>query len=242
MTNPLKYAILALLPMFVAACSPQQDAAPPAPAQTTTSPQATQPAAAPPARELIPSAPGQAALPPGHPPTAGVPANAGPGAPASSENQGTVTAVHQAGGYTYIEVERGGQRHWLASNPVKVAVGEQVQWGQAALMRNFTSKALGRTFDELLFVTQVTPLRPGVTQAAAANRAKVLSLTQAGGYSFLELEAGAGRQWMAAQAAPVAVGDTVSWNGGMLMRNFTSQSLGRTFDEIIFVGAVERVN
>jgi hypothetical protein len=36
----------------------------------------------------------------------------------------------------------------------------------------------------------------------------------------------------------VQVGDTVTWQGGSVMNNFSSSSLNRTFDQIIFVAAV----
>ena len=41
--------------------------------------------------------------------------------------------------------------------------------------------------------------------------------------------------WVAAPAVSIAVGDSVSWVGGMDMGEFTSRSLGRTFDDIRFV-------
>ena len=65
-----------------------------------------------------------------------------------------------------------------------------------------------------------------------------LSLRQAAGYAYIELETAQGVKWLAASQAPVQVGDTVTWQGGSVMNNFTSSSLNRTFDQIIFVAAV----
>jgi plastocyanin len=166
----------------------------------------------------------------GHPPAPGV-ASAIAGA-----NTGTVLSATQAGGYTYIEVDEHGTTRWLASSPVRVSQGDEISWGESAVMRNFTSKSLGRTFDELLFVSNVAPA--GATPAVGGNLGKVLSLTQAAGYAYIELETAQGVKWLAASQAPVQVGDTVTWQGGSVMNNFSSSSLNRTFDQIIFVAAV----
>lgn len=222
--NPLRpLALLVVVVPLAVGCSPSEedDAAPAQPvAEAGRAPVAAPPPA------------GTNALPPGHPPTAG---NAAPAVPPPGR-EGVVTAVHQAGGYTYLEVERNGRRAWLASSPVAVAVGDRVAWADAALMRDFPSRALGRTFDELLFVTGVR--RVATEGGEAANRATVVGLTRAGGYHYLELESNGRRRWLAAQQAPVEVGDTVSWRGGTVMHDFSSKTLDRTFDEIIFVGSV----
>ena len=215
-------ALAAILAVgLVAGCS-QQDT--PAPAQQAGATPA--PAAQPPA-----------AVPPGHPPVTGQ--QAAPGVPvgAGGANSGTVVSAQQAGGYTYIEVESNGKTVWLASTPVRVAPGDKVRWGDSAVMRNFTSKSLGRTFDELLFVSGVQPAGAGAP-AVSANVGKVLSMVNSAGYAYLELETAGGVKWLAASQAPVKVGDNVTWKGGSVMNNFTSSSLNRTFDQIIFVAAV----
>ena len=67
----------------------------------------------------------------------------------------------------------------------------------------------------------------------------MLSVSQSAGYSYIEVETpkGAGT-WLAAPMTDVKPGDTVSWSGGSVMRNFSSSSLDRTFDEILFVAGV----
>ncbi|HEY5720088.1 MAG TPA: hypothetical protein VIW02_06870, partial [Gammaproteobacteria bacterium] len=83
---------------------------------------------------------------------------------------------------------------------------------------------------------------PAAPQGGSGNRGQVVSLTQSGGYSFMEIDTAGGRQWFAASSAPVKVGDSVTWQGGMTMSNFTSNSLNRTFEQIVFVGSVSPVN
>ncbi len=216
-------ALAALLAAGLAGCS-QQDT--PAPTQQAAAP--AQPPAAPPPT---------AAMPPNHPPMTGHPPAPGVASAIVGANSGKVLSVQQAGGYTYIEVESDGRVRWLASSPVQIAAGEEVRWGESAVMRNFTSKSLGRTFDELLFVSALQPAGAAVA-AAGDNVGKVLSMTQAAGYAYIEVETAQGIKWMAASQAPVQVGDTVTWQGGSVMNNFSSSSLGRTFDQIIFVAAV----
>lgn len=73
-------------------------------------------------------------------------------------------------------------------------------------------------------------------------QAKVTKVTHAAGYTYLELDFNGKTTWLAASPVNVKTGDTVAWSGGAVMRNFTSKTLRRTFDEIIFVNAVAVVN
>lgn len=181
---------------------------------------------------------------------------------AATPNSGKVAQLEQGGGYTYAQVETGsGQKVWIAGGQIDIKPGDTVQWGDYAVMTNFNAKSLNRVFDEILFVnawgpagapaTGVAPhgvqpgQHPAIAQAAAptaganaANIGKVRSAENAGGYSYLEVEQNGANVWIAAPEAPVKVGDSVSWDGGMVMRDFKSSSLNRTFGEIVFAGAI----
>lgn len=74
---------------------------------------------------------------------------------------------------------------------------------------------------------------------AASQQGKVLSVTQVPGYTYLEVETNGRKMWMATSPVEAKAGDTVSWNGGIVMHNFTSKSLKRTFDEIVFLQTVK---
>tara|TARA_R110002167_G_scaffold12233_5_gene52324 strand:+ start:2050 stop:2967 length:918 start_codon:yes stop_codon:yes gene_type:complete len=69
--------------------------------------------------------------------------------PAST--QGKVLNVKSGGGYSYVEVETNSGNKWVAAPQTQIAVGDIVSWSGANVMRNFTSSALGQTFDEILF-------------------------------------------------------------------------------------------
>ena len=65
-------------------------------------------------------------------------------------------------------------------------------------------------------------------------KGKVLQTMDSGGYTYIELEAAEGKKWAAVKQAEVKVGQEVSVAGAMLMKDFTSKTLDRTFKEIYF--------
>jgi hypothetical protein len=42
---------------------------------------------------------------------------------------------------------------WIAATMMRVQPQQKVKWTDAAMMKNFPSKTLHRTFDEILFVS-----------------------------------------------------------------------------------------
>jgi len=185
-----------------------------------------------------------------------------------SGNRGQVLSSIQVPGYTYIKVRTDGRILWLAGNPVEVEDGDIIAWNPEMTMQDFQSNALNRTFDELIFVSAVhrgtdtvgtdaagTDTAPEVAQLEpAANSGTVRSTENAAGYTYIELETDAGDivwlavpqtevavadiVWLAVPQTEVAVADRVAWQGGSVMVNFESRSLGKTFPEILFVGGV----
>ena len=161
-------------------------------------------------------------------------------------NTGQVLSVVQVPGYTYIEVRNNGRSLWLAGNPVEVAEGDVISWSDSAMMRNFQSKALNRTFDELMFVSAIYTGSDSDSGSGAApqptasgNSGVVKSAENAAGYTYIECETDAGQVvWLATPETNIEIGGRVSWQGGSKMTNFSSTSLDRTFDEILFVQGV----
>ncbi len=64
---------------------------------------------------------------------------------------GKVVETMDSGGYTYVSLEKNGQKTWVAMPQTKVAVGQEVTCQPGMVMRNFTSKTLKRTFDSIVF-------------------------------------------------------------------------------------------
>jgi hypothetical protein len=70
------------------------------------------------------------------------------------------------------------------------------------------------------------------------NRGIVLDVIESTMYTYLQVSSDTGTIWIAAYRNDIAKGDTVSYSNGVVMKNFVSKSLNRTFDKIIFVDAV----
>ena len=180
----------------------------------------------------------QVMLPQGHP---DVPASGAVATPTGRSLQvggsGVVKTVLQTDRYTYAEVLTNGENRWLAGGRAPLKTGQGVAWRDGAVMKNFHSKALDREFPELMFVSGF--ISPNAKLPVNASSGVVLSVSEAAGYSYLEVETESGRQWLALPAKPLSQGDEVSWSGGSTMRNFHSKSLDRTFDSILFLSSIE---
>ena len=68
-------------------------------------------------------------------------------------NEGRVVSFIDTTGYTYIELENGGNTFWIAAPTTKVNKGDHIRFVQSMTMTNFTSKTLNRTLGTLIFVT-----------------------------------------------------------------------------------------
>lgn len=73
-------------------------------------------------------------------------------------NEGKVLATLDAPGYTYIELTNTGKRFWIAAPTTKIKIGDRVRFDQSLVMKNFNSKTLNRTFDQIIFVNSATVL------------------------------------------------------------------------------------
>ena len=75
---------------------------------------------------------------------------------------------------------------------------------------------------------------PAAPAAANALTGKVVETFNGGGYTYLRIATSAGDQWAAVREMQVAKGDTVTVGTQMVMENFESKTLNRTFDRIAF--------
>lgn len=67
---------------------------------------------------------------------------------------------------------------------------------------------------------------------------KVLEKKEVLGYIYLKVDENGRQRWIAIARAPVEVGDTIGYDTKTVMKNFTSPTLGKTFEEIIFANEV----
>ena len=153
------------------------------------------------------------------------------------QNSGQVKSVEMASGYSYIEVDISGDIFWLATAMTAVKPGDEIAWKDYAVMSNFNSKGLNREFAQILFVDRVFP-KAALTQQTHSG--KVIEALNAAGYTYIQVEEKGNRVWLAVPQRAVEVGQLISWSSTQPMRNFNSQSLDRTFDEIYFVSGISQ--
>ncbi len=67
---------------------------------------------------------------------------------------------------------------------------------------------------------------------------KVVETMNSGGYTYIKIEKDGKNTWVAIPSAKVTVGQDISVAQGMAMTNFTSKSLNKTFESIIFSGGL----
>ncbi|QEM66799.1 hypothetical protein FO488_00565 [Geobacter sp. FeAm09] len=193
---------------------------------------------------------------------------------------GKVVETMNSGGYTYINLEKDGNKNWIAIPATQVTVGQEVQLRPGMEMGKFTSSTLKRTFDGIIFssglVTEADQAKPeglpkvdpgaklpqghpalgqqpalpqghpatgAMPQAAPGSTGgtisgKVVESMDGGGYTYLNVEKDGKKTWVAIPATEVAVGSDVELQAGTPMPNFTSKTLKKTFDTVIFSGGV----
>ncbi len=66
---------------------------------------------------------------------------------------GKVAETMNSGGYTYILLDKEGEKIWVAVPEMQISVGEEVVLQPGIEMVNFTSSTLNRTFEKVIFST-----------------------------------------------------------------------------------------
>jgi hypothetical protein len=73
------------------------------------------------------------------------------------------------------------------------------------------------------------------TDAPNTIRGEVVETMNSGGYTYIQVQTAEDRIWAAGPPSEVEVGETVELPAGMLMHDFHSKTLDRTFETIYFV-------
>lgn len=100
---------------------------------------------------------------------------------ADAAQYGKVISFQTSDGYLYIEVEKDGRREWLVSNPTTISAGDWVSWMPSKKMAGFKAKSFNRTFDEILFVDQLTVVADPATVRAIVEENPPVSAFLTGG-------------------------------------------------------------
>ncbi len=67
---------------------------------------------------------------------------------------------------------------------------------------------------------------------------KVKAVEQVPNYTYLLVKGKGPAYWIAVSSTEIAEGESISYTGGMLMENFYSKELDRTFEKVIFLDGV----
>jgi len=148
--------------------------------------------------------------------------------------RGTVLETMNSGGYTYVFIETGRDKIWVAGREIAVQVGDVVRASQGMPMSEFESKSLNRTFDVIYFAGGLENLsasslpedHPGGTLPDGHPSADSTVETQAADIKVPELEPGQNIAYVYANKDALADqqislrGKVVKYNGGILGTNF----------------------
>lgn len=89
-----------------------------------------------------------------------------PAKPKEVQLSGKVLETMDGGGYTYVLLQNGPEKVWVAIPLTKVKVGQQLSLVPGFEMKNFTSKGLNRKFDKVVFSAGVANQRIHLSESA----------------------------------------------------------------------------
>ncbi len=80
----------------------------------------------------------------------------------------------------------------------------------------------------------------GAEAESAEQTGTVVESLNASNYTYVRVDTGSEKIWAAAPAFEIKVGEKVTVPPGLIMKNYRSQTLGRTFDVVYFVSNVAK--
>lgn len=81
---------------------------------------------------------------------------------------------------------------------------------------------------------------PQQDSGAIPHTATVEDTMDSGGYTYVQVSEDTGTYWIAAPPIELEKGEIISFYETMMMEQFTSKTLNRTFDRILFVSAIAK--
>ena len=159
---------------------------------------------------------------------------------------GKVLDTMNSGGYTYVQLDISGQKVWIAipETKEKIVKGKTMNFKPGMEMQNFESKSLKRTFDTIVFSEGIASGKDAQPKAPAPTGSlqsptlsgKVLETMDSGGYTYVRIDGGGKKIWIAVPAVKkkIVKGQVLQFGPGGEMKDFESKTLKRKFDSIIF--------
>ncbi|QWL08585.1 NrfJ [Shewanella algae] len=96
---------------------------------------------------------------------------------------------------------------------------------------------------KLAKILATAALALGISSAWAqgvVHEGTVVDTMNSGGYTYVQIKEADKTFWAAGPQVAVAKGDKVQVTEQMWMTNFTSKTLNRTFDKLMFVGEIDK--
>ena len=83
-------------------------------------------------------------------------------------------------------------------------------------------------------------LGPGDNHRGVTHEGTVVDTMNGGGYTYVQIKEADTTFWAAGPQTEVSKGDKVAVVEQMWMNEFTSKTLNRTFDKLLFVGQIDK--
>jgi len=164
---------------------------------------------------------------------------------------GKVLKTMNSGSYSYLLLATSKGTVWVAIPQTSLAVSQVITVRNGAVMKNFESKTLHRTFKNIIFSgglviqqaaqqtqsddkTNATSTSTQTSPTASTIAGKVLETMNSGGYTYFQLQSPQGAVWVAIPESELLKGQQVAVRKGAVLKSFESKTLHRTFKDIIF--------
>jgi len=92
-----------------------------------------------------------------------------------------------------------------------------------------------RTLKILIIAVMAMATACGSPSGDGAVTVKVKAVEYVPGYTYLLVKGRGPEYWIAVSATEIEVGESITYQGGMLMENFHSKELDRTFEKVLFL-------
>ena len=90
----------------------------------------------------------------------------------SSVHKIVIKEAVDGGSYSYLKVEEGNKEYWMAVSKVDAKVGETYYYDKGMTMKDFESKYLKKTFDEIVFADAIRKTEKGTEKITHSHSKK----------------------------------------------------------------------
>ena len=96
-----------------------------------------------------------------------------------------------------------------------------------------------KTLQILLMLVLAVFAGCGSPSGDGAVKVKVKAVEQVENYTYLLVKGKGPEYWIAVSSTEIEVGESITYQGGMLMEDFYSKELDRTFDRVLFLDGLD---